>query len=56
MYRKMLAQLEALEESIDDLNESKTDLEAYARVMLARALMRARRILNALAADEEAGK
>jgi hypothetical protein len=52
MYRKMLAQLEALEESIDDLSEAKTDLEAYAQVMLARALARAGRILKALAADE----
>jgi hypothetical protein len=52
MYRKMLAQLEALEESMDDLHECKTDLEAYARIMLARALARAGRILKALAADE----
>jgi hypothetical protein len=52
MYRKMLAQLEALEESLDNAGEAKTDLEAYARVLLARALARAGSILRALAADE----
>lgn len=52
MYRKMLAQLEALQDSLEGAGEAKTDTEALARVYLARALARAATLLRALAADE----
>ena len=56
MYRKLLEQLHALEDGLDEAGECKTDSEALLRVMLANALARAARILKVLAADEEAGK
>lgn len=51
MYRERLAQLEALTDSLEDI-ESKTDAEALLRVDLANALARCAAILRALAADE----
>jgi hypothetical protein len=52
MFATMLAGLEALEESLENAAESRTDAEALVRVELANVLARAGVLLGALAADE----
>jgi hypothetical protein len=48
----MLEHIRAVEDMLDGADTAKTDLEGYARILLARALSRAASILRALAADE----
>lgn len=55
-WKDIAEKMEAVDEALENLEEPKTDLEAFVRVELANQIAAAYRIVNALAADEAAGK